>query len=258
MSTTIRLQHSSLLVFTTPEQKRQDAKRVFSTGAPIITGTEAGAGRGKATEDALRHSAKQWNYKIWLPGPQDAWVAIKESLMDKGKFKDEGLIDVIPGSGRGDDPNGRYTAKGLPWVTFDCTQWKGEVSVGAGHWLTKGRTPGQTPPGQHNHYQWNTRMAKTVGAWAEDKGQGSGVVFYGADTNINDKPDDVFRGRPLTTCWDEIGKHPITLGKSTMDVIATYDKDKRVKCLSARVHKDHDLFLHADHFTISAVYRIAA
>lgn len=249
----LKLQHSSLEVFDSFKQHVADADKVFSLGSDIITGTEAGLGAA-GTREALHAAARRLGYRFWCPGKQDSWVAIRKDL---GPRVDRGLIPVLESAKSVRDPH-PYTAKGIPWMTVR-SELLGEISVGAGHWLTKGRWKHQAQDDKKNdpvdHFEANTLMGEAVADWARDKGAGSAIVFYGADTNLNDRNSDVFRGQPLTTCWDEVGKWPNT-GHGPIDVLATYDRDRRVECLSAEVLDDRRFFLHADHFTITARYRV--
>jgi hypothetical protein len=79
--------------------------------------------------------------------------------------------------------------------------------------------------------------------------------FFTADTNLVDRTTDVFFGKPLTTCWDELGKWPDT-GHGNIDVVGSVDNDHRVKCENAKVLTDKDLELFTDHFVVSTQYRV--
>jgi hypothetical protein len=253
----LQVQHSSLEVFDTPAQKRHDATKVFTLGSHIITGTEAGPGKGNVSHAALADVAERTGYTFWGPAPQDCWVAIRRDFIAPGTKPERGLIPVLKGAEALDDPH-RYGPKGLPWVTVETAV--GTVTVGAGHWLTKGRRRHQAqddrPGDPVDHFAANSKMGKAVAEWATDKAAGRALIFYGADTNLNDRTSDVFRGEPLTTCWDEIGKWPNT-GHGPIDVIATYDHDGRVRCRSARTLTDRIFYLNADHHTVVATYEVA-
>lgn len=250
----LTVQHSSLFVFDTPVNKVSDARKLFTTGADIMTGTESGPASG-ATRSALRAASYDAGYLFHNPGDQDCWVAISEDLVADDAKIQMGLIDHVPAAKAWGDPNGPYSAKGLPWMSAQ-TRFGKRITVGAGHWLTKGRDRAQTPPGKYNHYLINKRIAGEVGEWARVAGQGRGIVFYGADTNLVDRTSDVFRGMAsMTTCWDEVGEWPGT-GHGNIDVIASYDGDKRVECVGARVWDDKQFRLNTDHFMITARYRV--
>jgi hypothetical protein len=99
---------------------------------------------------------------------------------------------------------------------------------------------------------------KGIGNWARAKGKGNAIVFLGSDTNTNDRRNDVFNGRPLTSIADELKKWPATLGKTTyIDVIASYDHDGRVKAKSYQVLDDKEFPLNSDHYLLDAVYEVS-
>ena len=96
-----------------------------------------------------------------------------------------------------------------------------------------------------------------LGELAEDKGACRKLFFYGGDQNIPDRELDTFFGAPLTSCWDELGKYPPTLGKrSTIDVIASYDRDGRVSFVNAHSYADRELLLATDHNLVEAEIKI--
>jgi hypothetical protein len=127
------------------------------------------------------------------------------------------------------------------------------------HYLTMGRFPGQAqidePGDPVNHVKENKRLAHALGDAAILHSQGTGISFVSADTNLVDRTNDVFYGKPLTTCWDETKHHPNT-GHGNIDVVATVNKDGRVKCKNALVLDDKDLFMHSDHFVVVTKYRV--
>lgn len=249
-ATRLTIQHSSLEVFDTDREKKTDARKVFSTGNPIICGTEAGPGAGPM-QKYLKRQAKKKGYFFYRPGKNDCWIAIRRDFVTKGTRPSWDYKEIFKNAKASGDPNGPYSNRGIVSATVQV-DGIGTLSVGTAHFLTKGRTPAQTPPGKFNHYAMNSQFIDEVGAWAEEKGKGSALVFFTADTNIPDNKMDVFRGHPLTTAWDELDTHPNT-GHGNIDVIASYDKDGRVKAKSARVVP---LNLNSDHKTIEATYRI--
>lgn len=231
--------HVSLQFSDTKEQQRQDVEKIFARAErrryAWLTGTEASGGNGNA--DALRAVAPDAGYRLHIPKLGDAWIAVREDLIDGGW--DTGYIPVIPGKA------GAYAAKGVAhasWVNDDI----GPIAVGAVHYLTKGRTP------KDPNYDENVALARAIGEWVTEAGRGKGLAFYGGDQNIPDNLYDTFLGQAkLTTLWDELKKWSGT-GHGNIDVVATYDKDGRVEGLYIRALSDQGFFLHTDHFLVEA------
>lgn len=252
----LRFAHASMQFSDSTRQKDHDARVVFTRGYHIITGTEAGPGASADLRLALHRHARANGYRLFIPGrPTDCWVAVDRDLITGGWEK--AYEPVIPGSGSLDQSAGgrRWGPKGVVSVGFD-TEDLGHISVAAAHYLTGGRRPG--PAGTHggvDHYAWNTRLAHAIGEWAKEAGKGKALAFYGGDQNIVDRTDDTFRGAPLTSAWDELGKYENT-GHGNIDVIASYDRDGRVSWKSIRALDDRELFLHTDHFLVEAVAEV--
>lgn len=250
----LTIQHSSMEVFDALPKQEADAQKILSLGNDIVCGTE-----GRVAWKALKKYAKENGYFIYQGGRSDSWVAIKKEICAKypkqkwrtvkPKF---GYQKIFGSAGSTGDPNGPYGDRGITYATFAHKDF-GVVSVGTSHYLTKGRTKDQTPAGQFNHFDMNTKITDEIGKWARTYGRQNALAFFTADANIQDNRDDVFRGEPLTTSWDELGKYPNT-GHGTIDIIASYDKDGRVKCIGGRARPE--LNLNSDHITIQATYEV--
>lgn len=93
----------------------------------------------------------------------------------------------------------------------------------------------------------------------DEHGQGRRLAFWAGDTNNPDRPsatsevDRALRKGDLTSCWDELGRYPDTHGRTTLDVVGSYDPDRRATCLRARVWPD----LHSDHAPLTAWYSVS-
>lgn len=248
----ITIQHSSMEVFDTKAEQRADAVKVMGTGSDVICGTEAGPDN-RALRRALRRQAWKNGYYIHFGGKSDSWIAIKQDICVEGVKPKWGYDHIFDSAKAVGDPNGPYGARGIAYGVF-AHKTIGVVSVGTSHFLTKGRTRSQTPRGEFNHYDMNTKLAKDIGAWARRFGKSTALAFFTADANIPDNKDDVFRGEPLTTSWDELKKWPDT-GHGTIDIIASYDKDGRVRCVSGTVLTY--LELNSDHKTVVAIYEVS-
>lgn len=267
----VKAMHASLQFSDTPKQQEADITDLFERakkrGIWFLTGTEAGSGAGP-TGALLLRVGKAMGYHVWVPSEKDrgagsstdSWVAVGNERIKKGSWK-TGFELAIPGSGALYQKQGlprdalpRWGPRGIVWVSFD-NEYVGPVSVAAAHYLTKGRSPRGQPIKGVNHFEWNKKLAKEIGDWAREHGKGKGLAFYGGDQNIDDRADDTFLGQPLTSAWDELKKWEST-GHGTIDVIASYNADTRVKAQAARALDDKEFFQHGDHYVIEAEFKV--
>jgi hypothetical protein len=266
----VKAMHASLQFSDRPAQQEQDIKDLFARarkrGVWFITGTEAGPG-AEPTGELLLSAGAAAGYRVWVPsehrGPgrsTDCWVAVDSSRIKKGSWK-KGYEPVIPGSKHLYAAAGisaefpKWGPKGIVWVSFE-NEDIGETSVGAAHYLTKGRGPKGQPIKGIDHFHWNKELAAAIGDWAREHGKGRAIVFYGGDQNIVDRTEDTFFGQPLTSAWDELDRYENT-GHGNIDVIASYDADGRVEAKAVRALDDTEFFQHSDHFVLEAEYRVA-
>lgn len=269
----LRLMHVSMQFSDSPKQHTSDITAMFerATRRKIagITGTEAGPGADITSAELLR-IGKDAGYRVWVPSAQkagksgtstDCWIAVRRDLIDSGWTR--GFIPTIPGSEElyanqkpPVAPKGkpRWGPKGIVWATF-TNKRLGRITLGAGHYLTKGQRPNK-PLNGIDHFDWNRRMGVAIGDFARAKGKGSGIVFYGGDQNMIDRTEDTFFGSPLTSAWDEMDRYENT-GHGNIDVIASYDHDGRVVAQGVRALDDTEWSLHTDHFPVEAEYRVS-
>lgn len=229
----LKFAHASMQFSDTSKRKDHDIEVVFSRGYHIITGTEAGQ---KDMQDALKAAARKHGYRlhIW----RSVWIAVSKSIID-GDWR-KGAEPVLESN----EGVGEHADRGVVWVKFDNEKF-GPIAVAAGHYLTNGR------PGQPNH-RLNLEYAETIGKWFEKEGKGAAIAFYGGDQNVPDRLYDTFFGKAeATSSWDELGKWQNT-GHGNIDIIASYDRDGRVKAKKVRALNDKKLFLHTDHFLVEA------
>lgn len=238
--TDLSLQLSPLQFSDTDKQMAADVDTLFGRGKHILAGTEAGGVKSRPLPKLLADAADKHGYRLHI-GRGD-WVAVSRDLADGGwEAGYEPVLESYEGAGK-------HTDRGIPWLGFD-TRDLGRITVGAGHYLTNGRVPGDP------NYELNTRYADAIGDWSKEHGKGSDIVLYLGDQNIPDRTYDTFRGHPLTSCWDELEKWENT-GHGNIDVIASYDRDGRVEALDCRALDDKELHLHTDHFVTEAEYRV--
>lgn len=243
----LRFAHCSLQFSDTPAQHTDDIERLFKRGYDVLTGTEAGPGANNTLRE-LRRCARKYGYRLSITHRYDTWVAVKGSLVVSDY--DEGAEFALWRSSRtpGDQP-GRWGDKGVVWASWNMGPTYGEFAVGAVHNLTHGGA------GKEWKRKSDEIYARVMGEWAAEHGRGKRLAFIGGDFNLVDKRNDVFKGHPLTTCWDDLKRWPGT-GHGNIDAIARYDRDGRVRCVGARSLNDRQVFLNTDHFLIEAEYEI--
>ena len=266
-----RMAHISLQFSDSYENRIEDIESIFSRATnryyAWITGTEAGAS-APGTAEALVRIGEKAGYRLWVPasyneGPgknSDCWIAVRENLIHGG-WKTE-FVPVIPGSGtlyakQGLDPNlkPRWAPKGVTSVSFNNRR-VGEINIAAAHYLTRGTNPDSPPIHGVDHWIWNKKLANAVTRWAEDVARGRDLGFYGGDQNMSDKNLDTFFGGPITSAGDEL-QHWESTGHGPIDVIASYNRDKRVRALTWETFNDKEFPLNTDHFLCEAYYEIA-
>jgi hypothetical protein len=235
----LRLAQASMQFSDTARQQAHDVNVVFGRGYDIIMGTESGP--DNALHRLVGRAAPDSGYR--LSAFRAHWVAVREELIAGGWRK--GYWPSVEST----EGAGRHPDRGIAFASFKVHGF-GRITAGAGHLLTHGEKPGDP------NYRLNTRYTGDIAEWGREWGEGSGIVFYGGDQNSDDDKNDTFRGRPFTSCWDELGKYPDTHGKRTIDVVASWDADRRVKAVRARSFKDRQVFLNTDHFLVEAEYEI--
>lgn len=229
----VHLVHASLQVQDTTEQIRSDVNDLFKREAErrvaIIAGTEA---FGPRVTDLLETAGDAHGYRVEKPAGQDCWIAVRKSFI-AGNFGVH-WTKVIEG-------NDDHRDLGVFAVEFD-TDHLGHFTVLAQHLLTAR---------QENAERKNNRVLAASTIYAEQQGAGSGKVLYFGDQNRNDKVSDTFRGRPFTSLGDELDRHEATHAHGhDIDVIATYNPDKKVIAAYLRVLDDKEFPQHGDHFVV--------
>lgn len=229
--------HDSMQFSDSASQMRHDAVTIFARARKRndlwVTGTEAGQ---STLRDILHDVANEYGYTFYVKG--DCWVAVLRSDIVNGST-DRGYVQVLKSS----EGFGKHTDRGIVWFSWESEKLKTRVTVGVAHYLTHGRNPGDP------NFDENNEMARAVGDWAKEHGKGHNFVFYAGDQNIVDRVADTFRGEELTSFWDELGKWENT-GHGNIDVLATFNKDKRVKAVAINALNDSEFKLNADHYRV--------
>jgi len=237
--------HCSMQFADSAKQKQADAAKIFgrakSRGVHWITGTEAGMAKSADLRKALGKAADATDYRFTVQS--DVWIAVRKDLILPGTWK-RGFIQTLEAS----TGSQTFSDRGILWAQFDTAE-VGLVSVGCSHYMTNGRKPGD------EYYQANTKLTRAIGEWGKVHGKGAQLCFYGGDANIVDRTDDVFRGKPFTTLADEL-KDWENSGHGSIDIIASYDADRRVKGKYWRVLDDSEFHLNTDHYACEGGFTV--
>lgn len=238
--------HVSMQFSDSAQQKRSDAERIFERqerrGAWWVTGTEAGEDELRA---ALAGAAKRHGYRFHVA--RSNWVAVALDRIERRSWRAGVEVFVESFEGRG-----QHSDRGVTWASFR-EEHVGRLTIGSGHYLTKGRPGAPFSP----NVDENRTIARGLGEWAERHGAGKGLVFYAGDQNIVDRTHDTFFGEPLTSSWDELGKWENT-GHGNIDVLASFDRDGRVKARRVAALDDSEFALATDHFLVEGVFDVKA
>lgn len=249
-TTRLRLAHASMQYSDSLDLMRRDARRLFDRATDRdyawITGTEAG---GDDLRSALHPEAEDHGYRFIVKNRNDSWIAVREDLIERGTMRVQYRPLILTGQGFG-----HHGPRGVLAATWDSRPELGTLSVLACHYLTRGR-PDAKDPAYGVNLDLNRQLAREAGRLARELGQGSALVFYGGDQNIVDRDADTFLGEPLTSAWDELGRYENT-GHGNIDVIASYDRDGRVKAVDVDAFPDVEFRLASDHFLVEAVYDV--
>ena len=244
-TTTVDVMHTSMQFSDSTAQKQEDAKRIFARAEKRklawVTGTEAGMGASGDLRAALAKESKAAGYKFFVKS--DVWIAVNKEIITPNSWAD-GFIKTLDAN----TGSQRFSDRGLLWAEF---LWKpvGSVSIGVSHYMTHGRKPSD------EYFGANTKLTRAIGQWGKVHGAGRRLCFFQGDTNIPDRSDDVFRGQPFTTLADELKQWENT-GHGSIDVIASYDQDSRVKGKYWRALDDKEFPLHTDHFAVEGGFEV--
>lgn len=228
----VKFRHCSMQFSDTPAQKKRDTELIFSSSPHVITFTEVGRNQNEIGQKYIKEHAG--DYHLHFDG-FDAGLAIKKTL---GTFEAKGYVKVLPGV------SGDHPQVGIAWMTVKNADL-GRITVASTHYITK--------DGVANRKVQNNKIATALQALADEKAAGSGLFFFGADTNRDDATQDVVPNTRLTTCWDELQMWPDTLKSVTFDVLGSFDDDARVRVVSARTLISA---FNTDHKPIEALYNI--
>jgi hypothetical protein len=245
----LHLMHCSMQFNDNDKQQHADLEKIFDRAGERkvswITGTEAGQ---KDFKDRIRDVAAEHGYRVATHARDDVWIAVRKQIVKEGWH---GFHSPVLDSKEG---TGLHGPRGVLGVSFKPRDPLGQITVMASHYLTHG-DPGAKDPERRVNIPWNVKMSREVGRLAKEYGKGTGLVFYGGDQNIQDRDADTFMGQPLTSAWDELKKWEST-GHGVIDVIASYDNDRRTSAVYSRGLSDKEFPLNTDHWLVEAGFDV--
>lgn len=233
----LHVQQVSLEWVDTAAQVRADARTALDRDAHAVGWTEAQSTKIRR-ELAAACTAK--GYRLIAPDRAGTVLAIRKDLRLIAYGRRHAL-DAVPGPFR----TGGRPVKFVTWGTF---VWAGEtVTAIEAHWPNRARENAAA----------HRRMTSVVADLARVHGRGRRLAVWMGDANVDDGDrvpfwDAALNAGQLSTVWDELGHHPSTHGRRTIDVIGTYDPDKRLSVVRARSWPRQ----HSDHAPTSAWFRV--
>lgn len=199
----------------------------------------AGVTEAAGFHPELERVTRALGYQLCLPPEGDTAIMVHGSH----QVESLGYIHAVDASQRP-----RHGARGIQWVRIRPAGTDESVTFAVGHWVRVAADEG----GQR------TAMTDDLAALMRKAAAGDRIGFWAGDMNNPDHEQDrtpmdhQLDAGDLTSCWDELGRYPATHGTATLDVVGSYDPDRRVHCVRARVWPR----LSSDHRPMSAFYRI--
>jgi hypothetical protein len=253
----LHLMQASMQWRDTDAQTRADFDRILTRGADVIGMTEVSE-RNRNLR-LLRDAAKPTGYQVFNDAAEEGFaggetaIAVRKNL----DVRSHGA-ELVNEPEAGKPPAAGHSARLIQWVEVI---WEGNrVFVFEAHWVTGfGRRPSRT--------EKHRKMTDAIIELVQRNGRGTRLAFFMGDVNLDEETD---RGRRqaatharfteagLTTVWDELAVYPGTHGNAktggTIDIIGSYDPDRRVSADSVRVWRK----LNSDHLQVSAWYDVLA
>jgi hypothetical protein len=212
----------------------EDFLKLLGHGWDAVGFTEATRFHGE-----LHEACRGRNYWLFLPPEGDTAIAVHRDH----QVLDHGYVHVNDASHRP-----LHSPRGVQVLTFMPDSSSELVTFAEAHWLTERSDNG------HQRLAMTQAMASVM----REAGRGSRLAFWAGDTNNPDRPsatsdvDLALRRGELTSCWDELGRYPDTHGSHTLDLVGSFDPDRRVSCTGARVYAR----LHSDHRPLRVTYAV--
>lgn len=222
----------------TDEQIEHDGHAIFSRGAHVLGGTEAGGTKINHVAEILSEIAPHYGYRWFHHG--NCWGSVLKTMIQPGSFKTD-YIPVLESS----EGVGHHDDRGVVSATWD-TEHLGRMSVAVCHLLTQGREPGEP------NYNLNEEYVRSIARWGKREAAGRGLAFVLADMN---RTRNAFSVAPFTSFQELLHKNEGT-GHGPIDDIAKCDFDGRVEPIWVDSLPDRELRLHTDHYLTTGTAKI--
>jgi hypothetical protein len=240
----LKAAHSSGQFSDSDAQQHNDAERLVRRMGQRqwrwLTGTEAGS--QSSLDVAFRGIDDESGLKFHKDPAADVWALVRKDLFQKGSVEQQ-FYKVI------DAAAGLFGNRGVFRLSGRCSLVGADLTILVGHYLTAEGAK------QSHHLDGNKRIAAKIGDLAREYGKGRDLVFYGGDQNEQDRKVDTFHGQPMTSLADELKRWKDT-GHGSIDVMASYNQDKRVTGKSWMVFDDEEFALHTDHWLCEGSWNV--
>ena len=237
--TVLHMVQASMETFDSPEQKKIDVARIFhrakTRGAAWVCGTEAFSTKG-TLDNLLTDKSEELGFRFIHPAG-DSWIAVNKKFYVPGTFEAH-WEKVVEG---GD----LHRDLGVLAATV-TNKDLGKLTVISQHLLKKS---------VEGSAEKNKKVLAATAKFARAAAEGSDLVFYHGDQNMNDRLVDTFMGYPFISIQDELKRWEST-GHGPIDMIARWKGDTRPKPKYVRVLDDGEFFLHMDHYVVEAGYTV--
>lgn len=237
-ATVVQLQQASSAFTLTDKRARADFEAALHRESDVVCFTEVAA---RLAPLLAACNANGYQLHHALHGDTALAVRVIHKILAAGE------AESIPGA-KGPASEGGHGPRPILWATIRPFETSERVTIHGAHWVTRKADDG------HQQLQ----LTQDLGDVVRGHSRGSRVGFWLGDTNSPDTRRDstpvdrALTRADLTSCWDELGKYPPTHGRDTIDVIGSYDPDRRVSCLRAGRWPAGN----SDHRPVSAWYRI--
>ena len=247
---TFHIMHASMRFDRPPEEFKDAIRWQMQQDPDIISYTEI-----SRFHKELREVCQGTNYRPALAskGREGGFIV---KVGDHCRVTDQDSVFALEGR-PGPASQGGFADRYIFMVKI---KWYGEdIWYHSAHWTT-----GYYKSPERD--RWHEHMTSIMVNQVKKHGKGRTLSFFGGDQNVDEQSDNqrrdarsqmdgVFRDNGLLTIWDEMGVFPPTHGLEhgpTIDIIGSYNPDKRVKAKRWKVYPKHA----SDHRPISAWYEI--
>lgn len=223
--TTLHIMQMSLRFNAEHDMLRHAIHTALSRDPDVIGFTECRAGQ---TRPLTLEVCRNMGYRLH-GGHGDTGIAVAQ----RHHLYDFGATLVTP-SEPGQPSEGGHGPRYIDWSTFAFHH--SHITFHEAHWVTR-------HPDSLQRRRQHERMTQAMIHAVHRHGEGPRLAFFAGDINVDEARDKgrdhrlphwMFLQAGLRTIYDELHTYPDTAGRSTLDIIGSYDYDRRVH--GCRVH----------------------